>query len=352
MSEVKNYFGRDLSVIMFDGSIKSIEHIKIGDILIGPDSKPKTVLTAKEDKKELIRFKPSRNGFDFSLGIENDLILSHTGKILIANHGETVNTTVSEFLLMSKNRQKYLTGYRSKCIHWNESLINPKISLPPYYLGAWLGDGTAANTEITNMDQEVIDYVYELAKEYNLFVSSTKKGRAYMLYLSCGKTGGVMKGKNKLLTQLQELKLIKNKHFPANYLYLSEKDRLLLLAGYLDTDGCLTDEYFVVSSVLDSLAEGVCFLARSLGFSASRKKRLNKYPITNETLYNYVSICGDVQRIPTKIARKKAKDYQRKRNHLKFGFKTELLTNQNCYGIVLDGDGLFLASDFTVLKAL
>lgn len=73
-------------------------------------------------------------------------------------------------------------------------------------------------------------------------------------------------------------------------------------------------------------------------------------PIANTTLYNVVSISGDVHRIPTKIERKKARNYKKKRNALKFGFKTEYLTNQSACRIVLDGDGLFLASDFTVLK--
>lgn len=349
MSEVNNWFGIDMSVVMYNGQIKPIKDIKIGDILIGPDSKPRKVLSTGVSEQELVKFTPSRNGYSFSLGLDNNLTLASTGKNCAAKYGEIVDTTVSEFLSMRENRRKYLTGYRSGCLHWENVNNGEKLVLPPYYLGLWLGDGTAANTQITNMDPEVIDYIYNISEKYSLVVRSIQKGRAFMLYPSAGKPSEHLKGKNHLRNGLRDMNLIKNKHIPDRYLFSSEKNRLILLAGYLDTDGSLNDEYFCLTSELDVLAEKTSFLARSLGFAVNwRKSRPNK---VNGKIYNHLSIIGDVQRIPTKIARKKAKNYKRKRTALKFGFKTEFLTKQTCYGMILDGDGLFLASDFTVLKA-
>ena len=349
MSEVNNWFGEELKVVMFDGSIKNIKDIKSGDVLIGPDSKPKRVLLTGVSEQDLIEFIPARNGYSFSLGLKNKLTLASTGKNCAAKYGEIVETSVSEFLAMRPNRQKYLTGYRSGCIHWEHVNNGEKLLLPSYYLGLWLGDGTAANTQITNMDPEVIDYIYSVSEKYNLVVRSISKGRAFMLYPSAGAPSEHCKGKNHLRNGLREMDLIKNKHIPNRYLFSSERDRLALLAGYLDTDGCLNDEYFRLTSELDTLAEKTSFLARSLGFAVNwRKSRPSKI---NGKIYNNLSIIGDIQRIPTKIARKKARNYKRKRTALKFGFKTKLLTSRHCHGIVLDGDGLFLASDFTVLKA-
>lgn len=350
MSEVKNWFGEDLNVIMFNGSIKSIKDIKAGDILIGPDSKPKKVLSTGVSEQELVKFIPIRNGYSFSLGLNNCLTLASTGKTYEIKYGKVVDTTVFEFLAMGKNRQKYLTGYRSGCVHWESLCRTQGLPLPSYYLGAWLGDGTATNTQITNMDQEVIDYIYDISKENNLKVTIIeKRNKALTLYPSAGTPSEHLKGKNPLRNGLKELSLLKNKHFPLEYLLSSEKERLELLAGYLDTDGCLTDEYFVVTSVLHSLAEGASFLARSLGFAVNW--RTGPPSKVNGKIYNNLSIIGDVHRIPTKIARKKAKDYKRSRNALRFGFKTEILTKRRCYGMLLDSNGLFLASDFTVLKA-
>lgn len=349
MSEVKNWFGENMSVVTYDGQIKSMKNLQEGDILIGPDSKPKKVLKIKHEVKDLVKFIPSRNGDSFTLGETNFLSLSSTGVNAAAKYGEIVNTSVNDFLKMPPKRQKYLTGYRSGCIHWNKK-ESQKLLLPSYFLGLWLGDGTAANQQITNMDKEVIDYIYKISEKHNLIVRSIPKRKAFMLYPSAGLPSEHLKGKNFLRNGLREMNLLKNKHVPDRYIFSSEKERLKLLAGYLDTDGCLADEYFHLASELDSLATGATFIARSLGFAVNRRK--SKPSKINGKIYHIISIIGDVYRIPTKIARKKAKKYKKKRNALKFGFKTEHLTNQSACGIVLDGDGLFLASDFTVLKAI
>ena len=38
---------------------------------------------------------------------------------------------------------------------------------------------------------------------------------------------------------LKEMKLFKNKHIPNEYIYNDKNVRLQLLAGFIDTDGCI-----------------------------------------------------------------------------------------------------------------
>ena len=54
-------------------------------------------------------------------------------------------------------------GYRA-------SLDFPKKEVPidPYLLGVWLGDGTKRNTDITNVDQEIIEYCESIAQNLDL----------------------------------------------------------------------------------------------------------------------------------------------------------------------------------------
>lgn len=44
-------------VIMADGSLRSIEDVSVGDLLMGPDSKPRTVLKLFRGREQMYRVK-------------------------------------------------------------------------------------------------------------------------------------------------------------------------------------------------------------------------------------------------------------------------------------------------------
>lgn len=50
--------GAGTPVLMFDGSIKPVESIRVGDLLMGPDSKPRTVLSLARGREALYRVTP------------------------------------------------------------------------------------------------------------------------------------------------------------------------------------------------------------------------------------------------------------------------------------------------------
>jgi hypothetical protein len=80
-----------------------------------------------------------------------------------------INPTVKEYILFAKSR-KHL--YKVKTL---SRIFFEKENLPySYYLGLWLGDGNSRNTEITNIDTEIIQYLQNFAEENNL-VYSVKK---------------------------------------------------------------------------------------------------------------------------------------------------------------------------------
>ena len=50
--------GRDTPVLMFDGSVKMVQDIQVGDVLMGPDSGPRNVIKLGKGIGPLFRIKP------------------------------------------------------------------------------------------------------------------------------------------------------------------------------------------------------------------------------------------------------------------------------------------------------
>lgn len=130
----------------------------------------------------------------------------------------------------------------------------PDADLPiaPYVFGAWLGDGTSTDSGITCNDPEIIATI-----ESHGFPCTKSASR--MRY---GIGGG-------LYRLLRMNGLLGNKHIPSIYLRASDRQRLDLLRGLMDTDGHVTTygrcEF---TSMKSHLAESVRELVLSLGWQA------------------------------------------------------------------------------------
>lgn len=151
-------------------------------------------------------------------------------------------------------------------------LQTPDIELPidPYLLGAWLGDGCSIGGSITTADTEVVE---AFRAQYE--VTKWKSELAWEVH--------------GLQTQLRALGLLGNKHIPAPYLRAGPSQRLALLQGLMDTDGCSCKSGAVeFTSTNRDLAYGVQELALSLGSKAVVKTG-------RATLYG--KDCGEKYRI-------------------------------------------------------
>lgn len=146
-----------------------------------------------------------------------------------------------------------------------------ELPIPPYTLGAWLGDGSSYHGVIHSADPQVIDFVRADGFECRLRDSSKETIGTY----------GIIG----LKTKLKELNLLKNKHIPPQYLRASERQRRELLAGLMDTDGTTmasageSSPRVSYTSTQEQLAAGVVELVRSLGCRANAtefRSTLNK----------------------------------------------------------------------------
>jgi replicative DNA helicase len=135
-----------------------------------------------------------------------------------------------------------------------------ELPLPPYALGAWLGDGHAASARITTADPEIVVY---LEADGLRVVPNGGLLHAYRNH------HGTVQG------MLRSLGVLGDKHIPAMYLRASEMQRRSLLAGLLDTDGTVTGGGAVqFCSTSQRLAEDARELVVSLGYRCSISRKL------------------------------------------------------------------------------
>lgn len=352
--------GKGTKVLMYDNTFKNVEDVKIGDKLMGPDSTPRNVLKLFSGVEQMYWVKQNK-GLDYRVNGSHILSLKNRQakmlrktvngkrvflKHISANKNKINNISVNEFITKTKSYKTNNKGYKSKTISFEKN----GLSIHPYFLGIWLGDGDSDRLAITNIDEEIITFIKEYSLKEKMLLSEryNKKGTGnYLLH-----NGRIGKSKsNLLLNSFKKNNLFNNKHIPLKYLSSSEEDRLELLAGIIDTDGsyCKKRNSFAIVQKNNRLSENITQLARSLGFYTSNNKNVRKIKSINfEGLYNRILISGDLDRIPTKIKRKKAKKTTRNSDWLVTGINIEKDIIDNYYGFQLDGDNLFLLEDYTV----
>ena len=146
---------------------------------------------------------------------------------------------------------------RKPCIPANAVIDMPvaDLSIHPYLLGVWLGDGNSCDKWVSGGRDE-LNYLRDMAVEVR------QDRTAYRLHL---------KG---LETQmLRKIGVLKNKHIPECYLLADEKQRRSLLQGLMDTDGYINERGTCEFCQKDGrLAEDVYVLIRSLGYKATFHK--------------------------------------------------------------------------------
>lgn len=341
--------GKGTPVLMYDGSIKVVEDILPGDLLMGPDSLPRTVLSTTSGQEELFRVIPIK-GEPWICNRSHILALQMSGKDSCRRYGKFQNIAVNDFLKKGSRFKNKAKLYRSGCLAFPYS--EEKLPVEPYLLGYWLGNGTKKlNTlGITTPYPEIAEYLNSIAETWrlNLRKLDSNGTRCPSYYLSCGGPKGQPKiGRNKLLSMFQSLDLSQNPHIPQQYKVSAIEDRRALLTGLLDSDGNYAKGYYEVTFKQKILAEDTAFIARSLGLAAYVHDKWVKWKGALQHYYR-VTISGDFMDLSFKIPKRKTQPRQQIKNVLVTGFDIESIGVGDYYGFELSGDGLFLLGDFTV----
>lgn len=326
--------------IMFDGSIKNVEDIVAGDVLMGPDSKPRTVLATTHGIDNMYKVIPEN-------GIEHIVNSKHPIRTI---YRKAYGNIVREELITAPNHIKTLSLHP----RWRECYALEKVNgiefehkdvlIDPYIFGLWIGDGDKDSARFTNPDIEVIDALKEFANANNLVcniynhstsklakrISFTKKDCSLNWFRQAFDAMGVKD----------------NKFIPKNYICTDRESRLQFLAGIIDTDGNYDarKHNFEIIQKLESVTAGIVYIARSLGIKTTVKTK-----VVNGCTYYRIFLLSKGWIIPTKVKRKQCPEYTAlQKNPLECRFDIESIGKDEYYGFEVDGDSLCLLEDFTI----
>lgn len=358
-------------ILMADGMLKKVEDVKVGDLLLGPDAKPRTVLKLCRGRGRMYRIQPIHGkswivneNHVLALTLTPDQYVTDAGLVWTRRrnkHGsfiepwksETFTVTMHDFLTWSAHKKSSCKLYYAPSV---EFLAHPdEPIIPPRILGLWLGDGNSGSAALTTADSCIADEWSAYGRSLGLHIRAEQQpGNASTTFYLSSKKGGNRRpntrqnNRNPLLDALRNLNIYNNKHIPQNYKTAPALDRLKLLSGLLDTDGYYANKCFYFYSTNQSLAEDTAFIARSLGFCARIVSHVKKCQTGASALCHIVSIFGAIETIPTQIQRKKAELSRSNRRHNITGFSIVPVNEDDYYGFTLDKDGLYLLDDFTV----
>lgn len=327
--------GIDTPILMYSGEVKSVQDVVVGDLLMGPDSKPRLVKSLARGSENLYRVAPVK-GDSYVVNESHILSLKRYGR-----HNNIVNIGIKDYISSSKTFRHEHKGWRCG-VSFDEKQYCKY--LPPYMLGVWLGDGTSLRPDITTPDPEIKGYLEGYCAEVGLKFKDITSGDRCKTYTLLHPVRG-----EGLTRSLRAHNLLGNKHIPLEYKTGSREQRMQLLAGLLDTDGHSHKSCIDFIFKQKALSDDVAYLCRSLGLAAyvtkCRKTATNTGAVGT---YYRISVSGNCCEIPNKIKRKKGKVRRQIKNVLKTGITVEPIGVGDYYGFEIDGDHLFMLGDFTV----
>jgi superfamily II DNA or RNA helicase len=339
--------GKGTKVLMFNGETKNVEDVGVDDLLMGPDSTPRRVLSLARGNAEMFKVCQA-NGDDYICNDEHILCLQTTGmtrkKKKILPGTERLMTARKFFSLAKSSRTPY-KGFKV-------GVEFPTKSTPmdPYVMGLWLGDGISSGRGIVvaDADPEIHSYLNEWSTRNGLHIRYEPGHSCQTLAFSANEPGW---WKNNFRTALTRLGLLNNKHIHKVFLINSRAVRLQLLAGLVDSDGHHAHRKngtVILGFSNHTLADQSCWLARSLGFRATLSEKISTIKSTGFSGPTWrVYISGDLRCLPTKVARKRVTT-QKHKGALRCAVDIESIGPGEYFGFELDGDHRFLLGDFTV----
>ena len=333
--------GKDTPILMHDGSIKLVQDVQVGDVLMGDDSTPRNVLTLARGRETMYKIADASDREEYTVNASHILSLKasrHYSKQYM--EGSVHDISVKDYLALPKTIRCLLLGYRARI----EYPVQPT-TVDPYVMGHiinidynmhnHIADG---GTSVVTIFKSVYDYIHKVT---NLGTTDD----VYIVYV-------INYCRDPYLRQMMEAFHARS-HIPMEYKCNSREVRLRVLAGILDS--CVvstrfTDHY--TTEVLDNgtLAEDILALARSLGFGAGIRVVYRGHSPTSR--YKVViRIYGDnIGEIPVE------RDYFRiqrgtclkHRTADLYSIKVTALEEDDYYGFEIDGNRRFVLGDLTV----
>lgn len=350
---------KDTSVLMYDGTIRLVQDIKKGDLVMGDDSRPRNVLGTTYGTD--IMYKVTHDtGHTYTVNSEHVLSLKYTKNNYIEKLETVYRVHYFNKSLLQKDHVDFILSDHDKALQFlNEKNVNINVDIPiqkyialpeiykkdlhgykvavefpakelpfdPYIFGYWLGQH--CQKKYTNYK------IYEkyMCNRNNLII----KNSCILHYIANNL------GKYNMYLELVDAKTYKYSILPCTefdlleldptfipdvYKYNSIENRLNVLSGFIDASG---------SNVLTNMYKDIIFLAESVGL---------KTQITeNDSLE-----ISDESKIKSKIKRVTENSDESKSEHVTNLCGISVVEQQpgEYYGFELDGNHRFVLGNFIV----
>jgi replicative DNA helicase len=286
--------GAGTRVLMYDGSVRPVEELQVGDLLMGPDSCPRHVRSLARGR-EMMYWVRQRHGIDYRVNESHVLSLVRCAR---GGRREVVNLSVRDWLGRSAAFKRACSGYKVAVDFAERSL-----DVAPYVLGAWLG-GALDPVD----DDELLDHL----------AAAGVRAR---------------------------------QRVPHDYLTGSRRQRSELLAGLLEATGAILPAPGA-GAQLDlphaALARDVKFLADSLGYRTALSETADGTGPEGAAAVHRLRIEGDLSQVPLRRLSVPTTPVDADASWRLSAIAVEPDGVDAYYGFTLTGDGLFLLEDMTV----
>jgi len=325
--------GINTPILMFDGSIKMVQDVCIGDVLMGDDSTPRNVLTLARGREKMYRISASDDE-EYTVNESHILSLkvgSNYSKAYM--EGDVHDMSVKDYLNLPKTIRGILLGYRAQ-IEYAER----PIMADPYVMGHIINLEYGMHSEPVSkvtIFRSVYDYIHGVTnlgttdEEYHVYVLHYWQDP----YL------------NQMMSEFRE-----RSHIPMEYKCNSRNVRMRTLAGILDSSIAATrfvDHYILEMFDNGTLANDTVELARSLGFGAGIRACYRGSTRYKVIMRIYGENIGDIP-VERDYFRIINKTCMTRKCAATYTIKVKELEVDDYYGFEIDGNHRFVLGDHTV----
>lgn len=319
----------DTPVLTSDGW-KNHGDLKLGDRVIGSDGKYTTILCVHPKYH-------TTHTVTLSDGSKFDCHYRHEWTVFDrrSNRWRTVETQKLIGHLHNGDRNNFILPERPILEGEQKDLM-----IHPYVMGAWLGDGTNRQPRITGAKEDfpIIQKIESMS--YKVAHTYTHKATGVMTYAFGSDVADGLRSYG-LCKRGERVE----KHIPEDFLGASVEQRLELLAGLLDTDGCLIrkERRYQFTTAEERLKDDFCELIASFGWRTSVtevKPKTSSSGIKGKRTYWVIGF-NPTMFIPCALHRKQLHEYSKQKRLSIADIQPSEHKTGNCI-TVSNTDGIYL----------
>lgn len=322
-----------------DKSIEKVENIKVGDSLLGPDMNPREVLKVFHGTSPMYKI-------TLSNGDSQVVTRNHPVYVKVRTWGKTVKEEFRTFTCEELFKRDYNKGHyilKQPIVYEHK-----EVSIDPYILGLWLGDGDSTRLSFAAAEDEIKEYFKSFGNQC-YFRHCTNTDKCDVVHFSTSNN-------KELYDAFKKYDLFNNKHIPQEYKHNDKETLLQLLAGIIDSDGYYDSRKHVYEIAQHCSRKHIIYdikdICENLGMMCTISTKVAPSKALKPGELYYRIFIRSNESIPVKIEKKKYKERSKHRNKinwLEYSFKIEPYGVGEYYGFLLDKDHLFLLKDRTIV---